>query len=322
MAGPDTEGTATVDQGNGILRIFVAGESRSLKPFHQFTEATGIKIETQFAPQREWVERLLANKGNPGADLFWSDNAIDLAILGDLGLFDAYDSPLAATLPDYGRDYDGKWYGLTERRLTLVYSPSALTTGEVPTTVEQFMQTRWHSNAAIPPASSRVWSRLLADVVAFEGEVELMQLLENFNQSTFDLSEESIEDVQLVADGGIDALMTTSDIAMQWMTGNEQQAANEVHIQPLASHYAEPIGIVTGIAILRGTEQQQAAESFVDFLLKPDNRRTLAEQRSHEPLLVEQKDDGQQAPRLHPDEIATLVPLIEHYWHMMMNSDI
>lgn len=320
FSGSDTEATPTVDQGNGSLRIFVAGESRTIKPFHQFTEATGIKIEAQFAPQQEWVERLQANREKPGADLFWSDNAIDLAILSNLGLFEPYDSPLANALPDYGRDHDGRWYGLTERRLALVYSPSTLSTVEMPTTIEEFIHTPWQHTVAVPPATSRLWTRFLTEVVAFEGEMALLQLLESLNQLTFDLSEESMSDVQHVANGDVAALLTTSDIGMRWMTDNEQ-ATNEVHMQPLASQYAEHVGIVTGVAILRGTEQRQAAEALVDFLLEPDRRRSLAEQDSHEQLLTEQTDE-QQLPRLHPDEMAALVPLVEHYWQIVLDSEV
>lgn len=314
LGSKEAETMATVEPGSGTLRIWIAGENRPIDTFNKFTEATGIKIQAEFAPQQEWQQKLLANKGNPGADLFWSDNTIDLAVLSGLGLFETYESPFAVTLPDYARDSEGRWHGLTERKLALVYSAAAVT-DEVPTTVEQLSQPKWQGRIVAPPASSRLWARFLADVAAFEGEEELEQWLHRLGKLDFHISDNPTIDVQKVVDGTAPALLTTSETALQVMLENEQQAS-ELRIQSLASKHAKELDIVTGIAILRGSEEQQAAQTLVDFLLKEENRRHLASDRTHDVLLTKEEYNNNEATRLHPDEIALLLPLIEYYWNM------
>lgn len=304
--------TVTVSElGSGPLRIWVAGESRPIDAFGKFTETTGIKVQAEFAPQSEWIQKILVNKGQPEADLFWSDNEIDLALLAGLGALESYESPFAATLPDFARDSKGRWHGLAECRLVIVYSASAMG-GEVPETVEQLHHPEWSNQLIVPPLSSRLWDRFLADVVAFEGEAELQQRLEQLSEMNFAEAEQSIDDIARVAEGSVPALMTTSEAALQYMVG-EQTAGEEIRIQPLRSEHTDKIDIITGIGILRGTEQLESARTFVDFILKGENRRDIAEQQAYDPLVEESPRDSD-TTRLHPDEMVDLLPLIEHYW--------
>lgn len=314
----DSQSSPVAEKSGSLLHIWVAGENRSIEAFSDFTAATGINVQAEFATQEEWCEQVLANKkkgGPPAADLFWSDNAIDLAVLAGLGAFEPHVSPFTASLPDYARDSDGLWYGLTERQLALVYHPSSFS-GDLPATVEQLSDPKWQGRIAVPSGSSKLWYRILADVVAFEGETELQQLLERLSALGSPVSESPSKDVRRVADGEIPALLTTAESALTYMA-EEGAGDNDIRIQPLGSKHAEQIDIVTGIAILRGTEQKEAAGKLIDYLLKEETRRGLAMQRAHDALLTGEESRTNGSMRLHPYEIARLVPLIERYWQMI-----
>ena len=303
-----------IDQNGGPLHVWIAGENRSLDVFDSFTAATGIPVQVKFGTQEELFQQVLASRGNPQADLFWSNNAIDLSILAGLGVFEPHESPLAATLPSYAYDRDGLWYGMTARTLAIVYHTAA-SLEDIPTEVEQLSHPAWQGELIVPPATSRLWDRILADVAVFEGETELKRFLEALADASLTFADETTQDIQSVIDGTIPALLTTSELALQAMA-EQKHLSEDIRIQPLGSEHTERIDIVTGIGILRGTEHKKAAETFIDFLLKESSQQALAQQLAHETLVRDETTRNEEVLRLHPNEMAQLVPLMERYWQM------
>lgn len=303
----------TDDEGSGPLRVWVAGANSSLDIFDEFTSETGIQVKVEFDSQKAWWEKVLAQKGNPEADLFWSDNALDLAALAGLGAFEAYVSPFASSLPGHARDRDGLWHGLTVRQMVLVYDVHALPL-DVPVTVEQLVDTNWQMPLTVPVASSRLWDRFLVDMVVYEGEMSLPSFFEKLDAVPLTYSESPQEDVRHVAEGTIPLLLTTSESALKFMAENEKESQN-MRVQPLGSKYTEQLDLVTGIGILRGTEKKETAGQLIDFLLEEKRREALAEQLFHFPLM-----DDASGERLHPDEMVRLLPLIERHWLQRENE--
>lgn len=314
LGSPKQQPSPVIDQSGAALHVWMAGESRSLEVFDAFTASTGIPVQVTFGTQEELFQQVLESKGAPEADLFWSNNAIDLSILSGLGAFEPYKSPLQSSLPGHAFDRDGLWHGLTVRTLALVYS-AAVFTDDVPTTVEQMIDSRWLDELTVPPASSPLWNRILADIAVFEGETELKQFLDKLVGMSLTFADDSTEDIQSVITGAGSVLLTTTENALRVMT-EQKQRPQDIRIQPVGSKHTEQIDIVTGIGILRGTEKKEAAGTFIDFLLKESNREALAQELAHDTLTNSETAREVRTPRLHPNEIAQLVPLIERYWQL------
>lgn len=305
--------SGTDEEGSGPLYVWVAGASSSVEIFDDFTSETGIRVKAEFDTQEAWFQKVLAQKGNPEADLFWSDNAIDLSVLAGLGAFEAYASPLASSLPGYARDRDGLWYGLTARQIALVYDVRALAQ-DVPVTVEQWLDMNGQGPLTVPRLSSRVWDRLVIDMVVHEDEMSLLSFFEKLDELPLTYSDSAEEDVRRVAGGAIPLLLTTSENALKFMAENEKESQN-MRVQPLGSKYTEQLHLITGIGMLRGTEKKETAGQLIDFLLEKKRRETLAEQLFHLPLT-----DDASGERLHPDEMVRLLPLIERHWSHRSNE--
>lgn len=295
--------------GSGHLRVWIASDHSVSDIFDNFTSSTGISVQTEFGTQEELKRRVQESNGNPSADLFWSDNALDLALLAAQGVFEPYVSPFSETLPDDARDRDGLWHGVTVRRLALVYNAASFPDG-VPAKVEELIH--WQEDLTVPAVSSPLWYRLLVDVAALEGETELRQWVERVREMSLTFSEDLQPGVNGVLDGTVSLLFTTADAALQEVNRREQQKNVDIRIQPLGSSHADSIDIVTGVGILRGTDKKEAAQQLVDFMLQQHNRQNLALKFSHDDLLDPDSSDA--VWRLHPNEMAHLMPLVERYW--------
>lgn len=95
----------------------------------RFEAETGIAVkavyDTEAAKTTGLVSRLLAEKGRPQADVWWSGEFAQTVELANQGVLEAYRSPEAADLPAQYVDPDGVWTGFGGRaRVFLVNTES------------------------------------------------------------------------------------------------------------------------------------------------------------------------------------------------------
>ncbi|WP_054951328.1 ABC transporter substrate-binding protein [Numidum massiliense] len=308
----ESQVATTESTGGGTVRVWIAGEQFPLKAFQAFTEATGIAVQPQFGDERDFVRQVLQHKGQPQADLFWSDNALDLAVLAGRGAFEAYRSPHAAKIPSTAKDSDGLWYGLTERRLALLYKPAKLSDDKVPKTLDQLEQFAHKGKIGVPAPSSSLWTSAGAAIVPVQGEFGMQSFFSGLKEWNVYFAKEDPPGAALVLEEKVPLLLSTSEQALRHMSKQRKDAKHTkdaaLRIQPLVADNGEPLNVTTGIGILRGTEKKKEAEQFIDFMLREQNRSDLATARMHEALA-----STGPASRLHPDEMVQLSPLIAHY---------
>ncbi len=104
--------------------------------YDNFTEQTGIEINWIELGSDEAIERIASEGANSPADVLITVDAGRLWRAKEEGLLQAVDSEvLSERVPDYLRDPDGEWYGLSTRARVIMYNkdmvdPSMLSTYE------------------------------------------------------------------------------------------------------------------------------------------------------------------------------------------------
>lgn len=96
-----------------------------IKPlFERFTEETGIPVRYIIDKEGPLMARLKAEGRNTRADMFMTVDAGNLWQATELGVLAETDSAiLKENIPEHLRDPQGRWYGLSVRARTIVYSP-------------------------------------------------------------------------------------------------------------------------------------------------------------------------------------------------------
>src|SRR5712691_339675 len=83
--------------------------------FRAYAAKTGVKIlplyDTEETKTAGLTARLLAEKAQPKADVFWSSDTSRAVALVGQGLAAAYVPPTAATIPDRYKSANGMWTG-------------------------------------------------------------------------------------------------------------------------------------------------------------------------------------------------------------------
>lgn len=115
----------------------------SEKIFKDFEAQTGIKVKAVFDIEADktvgLANKLINEKDNPQADVFWNGEILQTIRLKSEGVLDTATVPNSKNLPDSFYDTeDHEWYAFGGRARVLVYNKSMISKEELPKTLEEF----------------------------------------------------------------------------------------------------------------------------------------------------------------------------------------
>lgn len=128
--------------------IYTSVDQQYSEPvLRKFEQDTGIKVlavyDVEAAKTTGLVNRLIAEKSNPRADVFWNSEFVQTMLLKEEGVLAPYNSPSAADIPDTFRDPDGYWTGFGGRARILLVNTDLLPASEMPESIFDLASERW-----------------------------------------------------------------------------------------------------------------------------------------------------------------------------------
>src|SRR5438132_9150437 len=105
--------------------VYVSEDQVFSEPIlRDFEQDTGIRVravyDTEEAKSTGVMNRLLAEKNNPQADVYWANEPIRAEVLNQQGIAAAYQSPNAEGIPADFKDAQGYWTGFSARARVLI----------------------------------------------------------------------------------------------------------------------------------------------------------------------------------------------------------
>ena len=102
----------------------------------EFENRTGIHVlavyDVEAAKTTGLVNRLIAEKGRPQADVFWNCEFVQTLLLKQLGVLASYSSPASSDIPSQYMDPEGYWTGFGGRARVLLANTNLLPPAEYP----------------------------------------------------------------------------------------------------------------------------------------------------------------------------------------------
>ena len=92
------------------------------------------------------MNRLVAEKNNPQADVYWANEPVRAEVLKQQGITTLYSAPKAAGIPDTFKDRDGHWTGFSARERVLIVNK---TSKDKPWGVRDYLATRFKGKTVI-----------------------------------------------------------------------------------------------------------------------------------------------------------------------------
>lgn len=112
-----------------------------------FENKTGIKVKAVYdveaAKTTGLVNRLIAEKNNPQADVFWNSEVGRTIILKKKGILAPYFPPSASDIPKQFKDTSGYWTGFAARARVLIFNKNLIDSDKLPESIFDLTKPEW-----------------------------------------------------------------------------------------------------------------------------------------------------------------------------------
>jgi iron(III) transport system substrate-binding protein len=242
----------------------------------RFQQETGIEVrlvpDTEETKSTGLMNRLMAEKDRPQADVFWSGDPVRAAILKARGISAPYRSPEAEGLAPHFSDPQGYWTGFSARARVLIFNRNLVPKGEEPKSIMDLVDERFRGRAAIANPLFGTTSMHAAVLFATLGEAKAKEYFEGFITNGGRILSSNGEVRRRVADGEFAVGITDTD------------DANVARLE------GKPVGVVfpdqdgigalvipNCVVLISGGPNPEAGKRFIDYLLLPKTEQALAE---------------------------------------------
>ncbi len=239
-----------------------------------FERATGIKVkavyDTEEAKSTGAMNRLIAEKNNPRADVYWANEPIRAEVLKQKGISSSYVSPNAKGIPPVFKDPGGHWTGFSARARVLIVNESV---EDRPGTILAYTDPRWKGKAVITNPLFGTTTAEIAALFTIWGDDRAREFMAAMRENDVAISTNNGESADFVAAGQYDFSLVDSDDAINRM----RQGKPVTMIYPDQGENGIGTLIVPNAAVLiEGAPHPEAARELIDYLLSRETERKLA----------------------------------------------
>ncbi|HIK45935.1 MAG TPA: Fe(3+) ABC transporter substrate-binding protein [Leptolyngbyaceae cyanobacterium M65_K2018_010] len=257
--------------------------------YEGFREATGIRVNVVEAEADQLIERIKSEGVNSPADILMTVDAGRLWRAQEEGLFQPVSSAaLTAAIPDYLRQADGLWFGLTKRARVIMYNQDAVQPSEL-STYEALADPKWRGRILIRSSTNIYNQSLVGSMIAAEGatntEAWAKELVANFARQP---QGNDTDQIKAAAAGlGDIAIANTYYLARLIKSDKpEDQAVAEVMkvFFPNQDDRGTHVNI-SGAGVVKTAPNAAAAIQFLEYLVTPEAQRIFAESNNEYPVV-------------------------------------
>jgi iron(III) transport system substrate-binding protein len=266
----------------GELTIYSGRSEELVAPLLEcFEERSDVDATVRYAGSEELALQISEEGGSTGADVFFSQTSGALGFLeGEGRLVELPTDTLDQVAEEY-RSPTGTWVGTSGRVRVFVHNTETVDESELPATIDDVLDPAWEGRLAVAPSNAS-FQDFIAAMILERGEDETAAFLDGLVALDPRIEANNTAIVDAVGRGEVDAGLVNHYYGVL--------ALMEDPTLPIANHFF-PQGdlgsfvLVAGAGILdAGTDHQEQAQAFVDFLLSTPAQEFFATETGEYPL--------------------------------------
>lgn len=255
--------------------VYSSRKEHLIKPlFERFTAQTGIEVHYLTDKAGPLIQRLVAEGRRTPADLLITVDAGNLWQAAQKGVLAKTGSPLLnANVPPELRDPQGRWYGLSKRARTIVYSTERVQPSEI-TSYEALAEPQWRGRLCLRTSKKVYNQSLVATLIARHGQDKAEQVVrgwvDNLAVAPFSNDTKTMQGI-LAGQCDIGVVNTyyfgrlqKKDPGLKLALAWPNQGGSGVHIN------------VSGAGITRHAKHPEAAKKLLEWLSSADAQGDFA----------------------------------------------
>jgi iron(III) transport system substrate-binding protein len=239
-----------------------------------FERETGITVKSVFDTEESKstgvMNRLIAEKNNPQADVYWANEPVRAETLKQRGVSTPYDSPSAKDIPDQFKDPDHFWTGFSARaRVLLVNAGSTVK----PESVTAYTSSPAKGRAAIANPLFGTTTAYVAALFTIWGDERAHTFMNQMKDNQVKVTTSNGESADFVAAGQADFSLVDSDDAV-----NRKKQGKPVEII-YPDQEPNGLGVLilpNAVALIKGGLHPENGKKLIDYLLSKSTERKLA----------------------------------------------
>src|SRR3989339_1222179 len=261
--------------GNEVI-VYTSEDKIFSEPVLQgFEKKTGIKVraiyDTEETKSAGLVNRLIAEKDNPQADVFWSGEPVRPVLLKIKGLTTPYVSSAAADIPKIYKDTEGHWTGFSARARIILYNSSLVSMDERPLSIFDLAKRMWRNQVAIANPLFGTTSVHMAALFIILGDEKAMKFLNDLKANGVKIVSSNSEVRRLVARGEVKVGITDTDDA--------NVAIKEGSPVKVVFPDQSTIGTLimpNMVCLIKDSTNQENGKKLIDYLVSSEVEKSLA----------------------------------------------
>ena len=246
----------------------------------EFEKLSGVKVlaryDTEATKTAGLVQRIRAESGRGGCDVFWSSEIFHTIRLGREGLLLPYMSEETEDWPDFLTCEDCRWYGFGMRARVIAYNTDKVSGEEAPKSLEDMLDGKWKGRLLMARPEFGTTSGDVASWFVHYGQQRAEEILKGLKDNDVRLVDGNSTAVRMIASGQGDVCFTdTDDVYAAQRNG-----------WPIAMNYLDqgadgPLVIPNTAAVVKGGPNPETAKVLMEFLLSERLEELLVQSDSH-----------------------------------------
>jgi len=239
-----------------------------------FEKEAGIKVlavyDTEEAKGTGVMNRLIMEKNNPQADVYWANEPIRAVVLKQSGITMPYISPNAKDIPDDFKDPEGYWTCFSSRARVLVVNNKV---SIKPSSILAYTDPQYKGKSVITNPLFGTTTVQVASLFTIWGEDHTKSFMDEMKKNGVKISTNNGESADLVAAGEFDFSLVDSDDVISRI---RQGKPIEMIFPDQKDGEAGCLLVPNAVVIIKNARHFENAKKLVDYLLSKETEQKLA----------------------------------------------
>jgi iron(III) transport system substrate-binding protein len=277
------DGSPTPGAGNGSLTVYSGRSEQLIAPLiEQFQQETGITVNVRYGDTAELAILLIEEGEASPADIFFAQDAGALGAVAQEGMLAEIPSDLIEQVPEAFRSPAGEWLGISGRARVVAYDSNDVTPADLPQSIDELTDEQWRGRIGWAPTNGSFQAFVTA-LRLMRGDDGAREWLEGMLANEPVRYDGNPPIIQAIADGEVDLGLVNHYYALR-------QQAEQGGDFPVRDHFLpgdDPGSLINiaGVGLLGTSQNQEAAQRFIEYLLSPEGQEYFAENTYEYPLV-------------------------------------
>jgi iron(III) transport system substrate-binding protein len=260
---------------NEVITVYVGRSQALVEPLlNQFSEEYGIDIRVRYGDGTDLVLGILEEGENTDVDVYYGQDVGALGILKEDGLLAPLDQSILDLVDPAFRSPEGLWVGISGRSRVIVYNPDVIDPATLPDSILDYTDPAWEGKIGIVPRSDGFPEFVTALRVA-EGDEFALQWLTDLKANNPQTYPNNLAALQAVANNEIEVAFLNHYYLYRFLA--ERGEGFKARNYYFDNGDLGGLFLVSGAAVMNSSENIDAAQTFVEFLLSTESQQYFAD---------------------------------------------